>query len=158
MDFGPGGVRQKNAPPAHEPDLSAPGDEMVSVGPGGAGHYIGSGASLAAAGVAGTAALVRAYHPDLTAARPPAASSDTAYPSDTPRLDPYAALSLVQDRVKPSAQAAGPRTDAASRRPRSPHPLPDDRGRGPDHGAPARGPRRGDPPGPHPQLAPPERL
>ncbi|WP_234318857.1 MULTISPECIES: S8 family serine peptidase [Streptomyces] len=108
VDFGPGGVRQRNAPPAHEPDLSAPGDEMVSVGPGGAGHYIGSGASLAAAGVAGTAALVRAYHPDLTAAEAARRLLDTAYPSDTPRLDPYAALSLVQDRVKPSAQAAVP--------------------------------------------------
>ncbi|WP_437050006.1 S8 family serine peptidase [Streptomyces sp. enrichment culture] len=108
VDFGPGGVRQKNAPPAHEPDLSAPGDEMVSVGPGGTGHYIGSGASLAAAGVAGTAALVRAYHPDLTAAEVTRRLLDTAYPSDTPRLDPYAALSLVQDRAKPSVRSPAP--------------------------------------------------
>ncbi|MGV9558571.1 S8 family serine peptidase [Streptomyces sp. NPDC003522] len=108
VDFGPGGVRQKNAPPAHEPDLSAPGDEMVSVGPGGTGHYIGSGASLAAAGVAGTAALVRAYHPDLTAAEVARRLLDTAYPSDTPRLDPYAALSLVQDRTTPPARTPAP--------------------------------------------------
>ncbi|MFI1418796.1 S8 family serine peptidase [Streptomyces sp. NPDC020731] len=108
VDFGPGGVRQKNAPPAHEPDLSAPGDEMVSVGPRGAGHYIGSGASLAAAGVAGTAALVRAYHPDLTAAEVTRRLLDTAYPSDTPRLDPYAALSLIQDRTEPPAPSAVP--------------------------------------------------
>ncbi|OSP24301.1 peptidase, partial [Streptomyces sp. 13-12-16] len=47
VDFGPNGVRQEKAPPAHEPDLSAPGGEMVSVGPEGSGHYIGSGASLA---------------------------------------------------------------------------------------------------------------
>ncbi|MFE2276336.1 S8 family serine peptidase [Streptomyces sp. NPDC059454] len=108
VDFGPGGVRQEKAPPAHEPDLSAPGGEMVSVGPGGTGHYIGSGASLAAAGVAGTAALVRAYHPDLTAAEVARRLLDTAYPSDTPRLDPYAALSLIQDRTAPSAQAPVP--------------------------------------------------
>lgn len=108
VDFGPGGARQENAPPAHEPDLSAPGGEMVSVGPGGAGHYIGSGASLAAAGVAGTAALVRAYHPGLTAAEVTRRLLDTAYPSDTPRLDPYAALSLVQDRMEPSAQDPAP--------------------------------------------------
>ncbi|WP_437013324.1 S8 family serine peptidase [Streptomyces sp. enrichment culture] len=108
VDFGPGGARQKNAPPAHEPDLSAPGDEMVSVGPRGTGHYIGSGASLAAAGVAGTAALVRAYHPDLTAAEVTRRLLGTAYPSDTPRLDPYAALSLVQDRAKPSVRSPAP--------------------------------------------------
>lgn len=108
VDFGPGGVRQKNAPPAYEPDLSAPGSEMVSVGPEGSGHYIGSGASLAAAGVAGAAALVRAYHPDLGAAEVTRRLLDTAYPSDIPRLDPYAALSLVQDRTKPSVRTAAP--------------------------------------------------
>ncbi|KAF3467602.1 S8 family serine peptidase [Streptomyces sp. Tu 3180] len=108
VDFGPGGVRQQNAPPAHEPDLSAPGGEMVSVGPEGPGHYIGSGASLAAAGVAGTAALVRAYHPDLTAAEVTRRLLDTAYPSDTPRLDPYAALSLIQDRTTPPARTPAP--------------------------------------------------
>ncbi|MFF5159756.1 S8 family serine peptidase [Streptomyces sp. NPDC000348] len=108
VDFGPGGVRQQNAPPAHRPDLSAPGSQMVSVGPEGTGHYIGSGASLAAAGVAGTAALVRAYHPDLTAAEVTRRLLDTAYPSDTPRLDPYAALSLIQDRTEHPAPSAVP--------------------------------------------------
>ncbi|MET9369065.1 S8 family serine peptidase [Streptomyces griseoflavus] len=108
VDFGPGGVRQDGAPPAHAPDLSAPGSEMVSVGPGGAGHYIGSGASLAAAGVAGTAALVRAYHPGLTAAEVTRRLLGTAYPSDTPRLDPYAALSLIRDDTRPRAQAPAP--------------------------------------------------
>ncbi|MFH9178497.1 S8 family serine peptidase [Streptomyces albogriseolus] len=108
VDFGPGGVRQKNAPPAYEPDLSAPGSEMVSVGPEGSGHYIGSGASLAAAGVAGAAALVRAYHPDLEAAEVTRRLLDTAYPSDIPRLDPYAALSLVQDHTKPSVRTPAP--------------------------------------------------
>ncbi|MGI5197936.1 S8 family serine peptidase [Streptomyces sp. CA-288835] len=105
VDFGPSGVRQENAPPAHEPDLSAPGSSMVSVGPGGSGHYIGSGASLAAAGTAGAAALVRAYRPELTAAEVSRQLLDTAYPSDTPRLDPYAALSVVAD-VTDQGQAA----------------------------------------------------
>ncbi|MFC8423076.1 S8 family serine peptidase [Streptomyces sp. NPDC057236] len=108
VDFGPGGVRQKNAPPAHEPDLSAPGGEMVSVGPEGSGHYIGSGASLAAAGVAGAAALVRAYHPGLDAPEVTRRLLGTAYPSDIPRLDPYAALSLVQDHTKPSERPPAP--------------------------------------------------
>ncbi|MFD3379907.1 S8 family serine peptidase [Streptomyces sp. NPDC058697] len=95
VDFGPSGLRQKNGPPAYEPDLSAPGSSMVSVGPKGAGHYIGSGASLAAAGAAGAAALVRGYRPELSAAEVSRQLLGTAYPSDTPRLDPYAALSLT---------------------------------------------------------------
>ncbi|WP_324787844.1 S8 family serine peptidase [Streptomyces sp. H51] len=108
VDFGPDGARQEHAPPAYRPDLSAPGSAMVSVGPEGSGHYIGSGASLAAAGVAGAAALVRAYHPGLTAAEVARRLLDTAYPSDVPRLDPYAALSLVQDRTRPSGRTPAP--------------------------------------------------
>ncbi|MFE1428738.1 S8 family serine peptidase [Streptomyces fungicidicus] len=108
VDFGPGGVRQENAPPAHDPELSAPGSEVVSVGPEGSGHYIGSGASLAAAGVAGAAALVRAYHPELTAEEVTRRLLDTAYPSDIPRLDPYAALSLLGDRTAPPAHTPAP--------------------------------------------------
>lgn len=46
-------------------DLTAPGDRVLSVGPGG-GHYTGSGDSVAAAFVAGTAALVRARDPHLS--------------------------------------------------------------------------------------------
>ncbi|AKZ54122.1 putative protease [Streptomyces ambofaciens ATCC 23877] len=122
VDFGPGGVRQRNAPPAHEPELSAPGSAMVSVGPEGSGHYIGSGASLAAAGVAGTAALVRAYHPGLTAPEVTRRLLDSAYPSDAPRLDPYAALSLLQDRTP----AAAP-TPAPARMPPPADPGPRDR-------------------------------
>ncbi len=102
VDFGPSGMRQKDAPPAHEPDLSVPGSSMVSVGPGGSGHYIGSGASLAAAGAAGAAALVRAYQADLNAKDVIRRLVETAYPSDTPRLDPYAALTVVADHEEPS--------------------------------------------------------
>ncbi|MFJ1598242.1 S8 family serine peptidase [Streptomyces sp. NPDC088261] len=106
VDFGPTGVRQENAPPAHEPDLSAPGSSMVGAGPGGPGHYIGSGASLAAAGTAGAAALVRAYRPTLTAPEVARRLLATAYPSDTPRLDPYAALSLVPEQGTSAREAA----------------------------------------------------
>lgn len=108
VDFGAGGVRQKNAPPAHEPDLAAPGSGMVSVGPGGTGHYIGSGASLAAAGTAGAAALVRAYRPELTAHEVSRQLLAAAYPSDTPRLDPYAALTVVPDQNTASPDAPVP--------------------------------------------------
>ncbi|MFH8533995.1 S8 family serine peptidase [Streptomyces tendae] len=108
VDFGPSGERQEKAPPAYEPDLSAPGSSMVSVGPKGTGHYIGSGASLAAAGVAGTAALVRAYHPELSASEVTRRILDTAYPADTPRLDPYAALSTISDHREAAAPSPLP--------------------------------------------------
>ncbi|MGW1505855.1 S8 family serine peptidase [Streptomyces mirabilis] len=105
VDFGPNGTRQVNAPPADDPDLSAPGSSMVSVGPKGSGHYIGSGASLAAAGTAGAAALVRAYRPELSAAQVSEQLLASAYPADTPRLDPYAALSVVAEKSEAAAPA-----------------------------------------------------
>ncbi|EWC60577.1 subtilase family protein [Actinokineospora spheciospongiae] len=49
--------------------LVAPGVDVVSTGPKGPGHWQGSGTSYAAPFVAGTAALVRAYRPTLTAAQ-----------------------------------------------------------------------------------------
>ncbi|WP_244180269.1 type VII secretion-associated serine protease mycosin [Amycolatopsis pretoriensis] len=49
--------------------LVAPGVNVTSVGPGGPGHWLGSGTSYSAPFVAGVAALVRAYRPGLSAAQ-----------------------------------------------------------------------------------------
>ncbi|GLZ01996.1 type VII secretion-associated serine protease mycosin [Actinoplanes sp. NBRC 103695] len=49
--------------------LVAPGVDVVSIGPGGPGHWVGSGTSYAVPFVVGVVALVRAYRPDLTAAQ-----------------------------------------------------------------------------------------
>lgn len=94
-DHGQDGNRPSNAPGVFAPDLSAPGDGVVGVGPKGEGHFIGSGSSLAAAHTAGVAALVRARHPKLSAAEVARRLVAAAYPADTPRLDPYASLTAV---------------------------------------------------------------
>ncbi|MGW4234847.1 S8 family serine peptidase [Streptomyces sp. NPDC004980] len=94
-DYGPDGGRPAGAPVVPGVDLAAPGDAVVSVGPKGPGHYLGSGASLAAAQVAGAAALVRAQHPGMTAAEASRQLTGAAYPASPPRLDPYAAVTAV---------------------------------------------------------------
>ncbi|MFE5030247.1 S8 family serine peptidase [Streptomyces sp. NPDC056656] len=104
VDYGPQGGRPKSAPGAFAPDLSAPGDSVVSVGPGGEGHFIGSGSSLAAANVAGAAALVRARYPELSAAQTADRLEHSAYPSDVPRLDLYASLSSVGGEGRDAAR------------------------------------------------------
>ncbi|MFC4564204.1 S8 family serine peptidase [Nocardiopsis mangrovi] len=82
-------------------DLTAPGDLVVSVGPGGDGHFVGSGDVVAAGFVAGTAALLRSYDPALSAPEVRERLLATAYPSpngagDTlrgsGRVDPVGAL------------------------------------------------------------------
>lgn len=122
VDFGPTGARQENAPPAYLPDLAAPGSAMVSVGPRGSGHYIGSGASLAAATVAGAAALVRAYYPRMSAVDVSRQLLRAAYPTETPRLDPYAALSLLLPAAGQTALPATP-PPAQARQAADPTPL-----------------------------------
>jgi membrane-anchored mycosin MYCP len=50
-------------------DLVAPGKDVISLSRGGQGQFTDSGTSYATPMVTATAALVRAYHPDLTAAQ-----------------------------------------------------------------------------------------
>jgi hypothetical protein len=68
-----GGVGTEGVPTEASPeeagvDLLAPAAGAVSIGPSGPGHYTVGGPAVAAAYVAGAAALVRAYHPKLTQA------------------------------------------------------------------------------------------
>ncbi|KPI17102.1 peptidase S8 and S53 subtilisin kexin sedolisin [Actinobacteria bacterium OK006] len=84
-------------------DLAAPGQGVTGLGPSGAGHYLASGASVAAGFVAGAAALVRAYQPELTAQQVAARLEATSYPADVPRLDVSGALT----RVSAAEQSVG---------------------------------------------------
>lgn len=67
--FGPDGQRANFSAAGTYVDVVAPGVGVVSTGPGGAGHLIGSGTSFAVPFVSGTVALVWARHPELTAAQ-----------------------------------------------------------------------------------------
>ncbi|MFD8252449.1 S8 family serine peptidase [Streptomyces werraensis] len=118
-DMLPSGARPDNALPTDGVDLAAPGAGVVSGGPRGDGHYLGAGASVAAAFTAGTAALIRAARPEDTPEEIVHRLTATAYPADIPQLDAYAALTTVLGDAHAPARAraaAGPVTvrDAAS--------------------------------------------
>ncbi|MEF9884028.1 S8 family serine peptidase [Streptomyces sp. P9-A4] len=102
LDTGPQGTRPAAAPPFRHADLSAPGGALMGPGPVGDGKWTASGSSLAAAVTAGTAALVRAYHPELNAAEVRVRLLKGAYPGDLPALDPYGAVSGVSAGAHPS--------------------------------------------------------
>jgi membrane-anchored mycosin MYCP len=88
-------------------DLASPGAGTFSIAPYGPGHYAVSGAGVAAAYVAGTAALIRAYHPEysqaevrarleLTAIPPPGGDHTASLGAGL--LDPYAAVTALAPR------------------------------------------------------------
>ncbi|MEV5603947.1 S8 family serine peptidase [Streptomyces sp. NPDC052299] len=106
LDTGPQGTRPDSAPGFTRADLTAPGDALVGPGPVGDGKWTGSGASLAAAVTAGTAALVRSYRPELTAAEVRERLLRTAYPGDLPALDPYGAVAGVAGSPAPASAAS----------------------------------------------------
>lgn len=66
---GPDGRRSEFSEVGTYLDLVAPGVDVVSLSRAGAGHLVDSGTSYATPFVTATAALVRAYHPKLTAAQ-----------------------------------------------------------------------------------------
>ncbi|MEW1614127.1 MULTISPECIES: S8 family serine peptidase [unclassified Streptomyces] len=104
-DMLPAGTRPDGALPTGTVDLAAPGAGVVSGGPRGSGHYLGSGVAVATAYAAGTAAVVRATHPDDSAEAVTRRLTATAYPADLPQLDAYAAVTTVLG--EPGAPAAG---------------------------------------------------
>lgn len=116
-DVGPDGAAA--TPRGAGVDLAAPGAGTFSIAPAGPGHYTVSGAGVAAAYVAGTAALVRAYHPadtqsqvrarlELTAEPPPGGQRSPALGAGL--LDTYAAVAALDPRraTGPVGTAPGP--------------------------------------------------
>ncbi|MER5888276.1 S8 family serine peptidase [Streptomyces sp. NPDC001941] len=122
VDTGPDGGRPGDAPRFTRADLSAPGGALVGPGPVGDGKWTGSGSSLAAAVTGGAAALVRAYHPGLSAAQVRERLLRTAYPGDLPALDAYgavagaAAVTVRATGVEPAAVRLRPADDGEAAR------------------------------------------
>ncbi|MGW1004769.1 S8 family serine peptidase [Streptomyces sp. NPDC002520] len=111
VDFGANGSRPQNSVVPLHADLGAPGDGVVSVGPGGEGAFTGSGSSLAVGFAAGAAALVRSYEPGIGADRTRTRLLGGSYTAAVPRLDPYAAVSGVLPADSAAAmKQAGPVT------------------------------------------------
>jgi hypothetical protein len=112
------------------PDVLAPSVGAVVPGPTGPGQYTVGGSAIAAAYAAGTAALVRGYYPDLTAAevarrmlltgeRPPYAVAGTIDPyAAVSMIDPEEATRTVQRNAEPVAVALAPPPDPAIARAR----------------------------------------
>lgn len=110
--------------------LTAPGVDVISVGPRGPGHWQGSGTSYAAPFVAAAAALVRSYRPALTAAQvkhrlettanhPPVTMPNPAVGWGTVNL--MAAVTTELAEENPPA-AAAPIAPPAARAPITPEP------------------------------------
>lgn len=120
-DAGPAGAVRDSAVVGAPPDLTAPGQNVVGIGPGGTGNFTGSGASYATAFAAGAAALVESYRGDLTPVQLAHRLETTAvHPGgDLPdpragygAVDPYAAMTVVlPEESGPVPRPAGePRT------------------------------------------------
>lgn len=103
MDVDINGERPDGVPQPEHADLAAPGDGITGIGPKGTGNYVANGASVAAAFVTGTAALVRAHLPHLTASQTADRLRATAAHAPVPLLDPSSAISTVLPTALPSS-------------------------------------------------------
>ncbi|MFF4902729.1 S8 family serine peptidase [Streptomyces sp. NPDC001068] len=103
VDVDINGAHPDGTPQPEHADLAAPGDGITGIGPQGKGNHVANGPSVAAAFVAGAAALVRARLPHLTAAQTAARLRATSSHASVPLLDPSAALSTVLPAAAPPA-------------------------------------------------------
>jgi hypothetical protein len=94
-----------------DPIIAAPAQDLIGVAPRGAGHRVASGNELAVGYVAGAAALVRAYHPTLSARDVADRLLGTADHPSTPLpnklvgygvVDPYAAVTTIPNGDAPA--------------------------------------------------------
>ncbi|MFD3945164.1 S8 family serine peptidase [Streptomyces sp. NPDC058579] len=108
----PGGAPARLTPVGRV-DLTAPGEAVMGPGPGGKGQFTASGPSYAAALVAGTAALVLGYRPDLGGAA--LAHRLRATASGPAGVDPVAAVTAVlpeEQKVPAPSLPSGTRATA----------------------------------------------
>ena len=94
-DLASGGSPPQNGALGGRVDLVAPGDAVMSVGPGGSGDFTATGPGLATAFVAGTAALVLGRYPSLTLAQLVRRLEATAYHPGTALPDPHLGYGTV---------------------------------------------------------------
>jgi len=89
------GAAQTAVTPGVRVDLAAPGSAITSIGPVGPGQVTASGAALATGYVAGSAALVRSYYPQLSAAQVAQRLELTASPPGTSVPSPQVGYGIV---------------------------------------------------------------
>lgn len=106
--------------------LTAPGVDVVSLGPGGPGQWQQSGTSFATPFVSGTAALVRSHRPELDAAAVKERLEATATRPGVAVPDDAAGWGTVNPRAAVTATLPG--GDAASGGERPATPLPESEG------------------------------
>ncbi|WP_051951683.1 S8 family serine peptidase [Actinacidiphila yeochonensis] len=110
----PDGAADQAEAPATAPDLAAPGQSVMSVGPGGSGYFTGTGADFASAMVAGTAALVDAAEPGLTAGELTERLERSAVHAAGSGSDPLVGWGTVDPAAAVSAVLPGSGTSASS--------------------------------------------
>ncbi|MEV0696851.1 S8 family serine peptidase [Saccharopolyspora sp. NPDC050389] len=91
------GIDEQGSPitSAVRPSLVAPGKNVVSIGPAGAGHLVASAGGIGVGFVAGAAALVRDYHRDLSPAEVRHRLESTADHPSTALPDPQRGYGVV---------------------------------------------------------------